>query len=244
LANCRFSSYQVTRANPVIASVMHERQAVNSDSTPIYLIPGMTADYPVYSRMLPLLPNATVVDFIQPETRESLVNYASRMANSLPANAFIAGVSFGGIIALEISRILRPRGCILISSVRHPQELPPWFRVWRVFGGRRCSLLLRMIGSSASILPKSVCTSSTTRATKLAGTGGNWHRWATSAVIDWKPGFGFDHCPVLQIHGTADTTFPIRYTRPEISVLNGRHALPVSHPTETAAAIRAFTKTA
>jgi pimeloyl-ACP methyl ester carboxylesterase len=101
-----------------------------------------------------------------------------------------------------------------------------------------------MIGSSASIFPKSVCTSSTTRATRLAGTGGYWHRWATSAVIDWNPDFGFDHCPVLQIHGTADATFPIRYTRPDISVLNGRHALPVSHPTETAAAICAFTKTA
>jgi len=204
----------------------------------------MTADYPVYARVLPLLPNATVVDFIPPEPRESLVAYASRMANLFPANAFIAGVSFGGVIALEISRIVRPRGCILISSVRHPRELPPWFRVWRVVGGRRCSLLLQTIGSSASLLPKSVCTSSTIRAKKLAGASGYWHRWATSAVLDWQPELTFDRCPMLQIHGTADTTFPIRYTHPDVSVADGRHDLPVSHPTATANAICAFIKSA
>jgi pimeloyl-ACP methyl ester carboxylesterase len=226
--------------NPLIMVFMQRRCEVNSDSTPIYLIPGMSADYPVYSRVLPLLPNAVVVDFIPPEPWESLVNYASRMANLFPTNAFIGGVSFGGIIALEISRILRPRGCILISSVRHPRELPPWFRVWRVLGGRSCSVLLQTIGSFASVLPKSVCTSSTIRATRLAGSRGHWHRWATAAVIDWQPELTFDRCPILQIHGTADTTFPIRYIHANVTVPDGRHALPISHPEETAMAIRAF----
>lgn len=201
----------------------------------------MSAEYPVYSRILPLLPNATVVDFIPPEPRESLVDYASRMSKLLSSNCFVAGVSFGGIIALEIARILRPRGCILISSILHPRELPPWFRAWRTLGGRRSSALLQWIGWSASLVPRSICTSSTFRATKLAGTGGKWHRWATSAVIDWQPEATVDCCPILQIHGTADTTFPIRYTHPHVSVTGGRHALPISHPTETANAIRTFT---
>lgn len=217
---------------------------MESDSPPIYLIPGMTADYPVYSRILPLLPDATVVDFIPPEPQESLLNYASRMASHLPSRSFIAGVSFGGIIALEIARILRPHGCILISSILHPRELPPWFRAWRIIGGRRCSALLQFVGSSASLVPRSISTSTTIRATKLAGTGGKWHRWATAAVIDWQPEPTIDFCPILQIHGTADTTFPIRYTHPNVSVPGGRHALPISHPTETANAIRAFTKAA
>lgn len=209
-------------------------------NVPIYLIPGMTVEYPVYSRILPLLPNAFVVDPIPPEPRESLVNYASRMAKLIPSNSFIAGVSFGGLVALEMARILRPRGCILISSIRHHRELPPWFRICHVFGGSRSSLLLQMIGTFASWVPKSVRTSSTLRATKLAGSSGNWHRWATSAVIDWRSEPAFDCCPILQIHGTADTTFPIRYTHPGVTVPEGRHALPISHPTETANAILAF----
>lgn len=213
---------------------------MSADSIPIYLLPGMTSDFPVYSRLFPLLPSARVVDFLPPEPRETLVSYSSRMAALLPGDAYIGGVSFGGIVALEISRILRPRGCILISSIRHPCELPPWFRIWRPFGGRCCSALLRTIGGAASLVPRSVRTASTIRVIKLTGDRGNWHRWATSAVLDWKPKLLGEFCPILQIHGTADTTFPIRYVHPDVSIPSGSHALPLSHPDEVAAAIRSF----
>lgn len=200
----------------------------------------MTSDFPVYSRLLPLLPNAVVVDFLPPEPRETLVSYSSRMADLIPKDAYIGGVSFGGIIALEISRLLRPRGCILISSIRHPCELPPWFRIWRPFGGGYCSAVLSTIGSAASLVPRSVRTDSTIRATKLASDRGAWHRWATAAVLDWKPEPLGDFCPILQIHGTGDTTFPMRYVHPDVSIPGGSHALPLSHPNEVAAAIRSF----
>lgn len=216
---------------------------MTADLVPIYLLPGMTSDFPVYSRLLPLLPNASVVDFLPPEPRETLVNYSRRMAKLLPKDAFIGGISFGGIIALEVSRILRPRGCILISSIRHPRELPPWFRIWRPFGGSPSSAVLRMIGGAASLVPRSARTASMARATKLKGDRGNWHHWATSAVLDWKPKPLGDFCPILQIHGTADTTFPIRYVRPDVSITGGSHALPLSHPDQVAAAIRLFVET-
>ena len=216
--------------------------AVVPDTLPIYLIPGMTAEYPVFSRLVPLLPNAILSEFIAPEPDESIIHYASRMAGQFTPQSYIAGVSFGGIIALEISRILRPRGCILISSVRYPRQMPPWFRMWRTFGSRHCSRFLHLAGAAAALVPRSVSTSSTLRATKLSGAGGAWHRWATSAVIGWQPSSEPIGCPVLQIHGNADTTFPIRFVRPEVAVQGGQHALPVSHPNETANAIRAFTE--
>lgn len=150
------------------------------------------------------------------------------------------GVSFGGIIALEIARIVRPKGCVLISSIRHPNQLPPWIRICRKVGARNSSSLLRMIGATAALLPNRVSSKSTIRACKLSGPGGQWHRWATSAVLGWKPE-PIDF-PLLQIHGDADTTFPIRYIRPDVSIRHGRHTLPVSHPNETANAINAFTE--
>lgn len=221
---------------------MQLKVAVNSDVSPIYLLPGMTPDYPVFARLAPLLPHAIFADFIPPKPNESLPHYAARMADRFTPQSFIAGVSFGGIIALEIARIVRPKGCILISSIRHPNQLPPWFRIWRTLGGRNCSTLLRMIGTSATLVPRSVCTSSTLRAAKLSGVTGNWHRWATSAVLDWHPDPEPIACPVIQIHGNADTTFPARYVHPDVLVQNGQHALPVSHPMETANAINAFYK--
>jgi pimeloyl-ACP methyl ester carboxylesterase len=224
--------------------VMPHGSAVTSDALPIYLLPGMTSDYPVYSRLTPLLQNARIVDFIDPKINESLTSYARRMAEQFPPLCYIAGVSFGGILALEISRIVQPAGCILIASVTGPDELPPWFRVWRRLGGRNCSSILNIIGNAAAIVPKSIRTSSTIRATKLSGVAGAWHRWATSAVLDWNPDPLPISSPLLHIHGDADSTFPIRYTKPNVVVANGRHSLPISHPVETANAIHAFTRTA
>lgn len=223
---------------------MPRRFAVTSSTLPIYLLPGMTADYPVYSRLMPLLRNASIVNFIDPKPYESLTAYAERLAARFPSQCYIAGVSFGGILALEISRIVHPAGCILISSISSPNELPPWLRVWRVLGGRNCSRILNVLADSAVWVPESIRTGSTIRATKLSGAAGAWHRWATAAVLDWNPEAKPIASPLLHIHGDADKTFPIRYTTPDVVVPNGRHDLPISHPIDTANAILAFTNAA
>lgn len=209
------------------------------DSPPIYLLPGMTADYPVYARLLPLVAGASVASYIDPLPNESLVSYAARMAPRFSADGYLGGVSFGGIVALEIARLVRPRGCILISSVQSPRQLPPWLRIGRALGGRNSSRLLRLFGGTAALVPDRICTGSTIRLAKLSGTSGAWHRWATSAVLDWQPEGEFAF-PILHIHGDADRTFPLRYVRPAIVVRRGRHSLPLSHPVETANAINAF----
>lgn len=205
----------------------------------LYLLPGMTASYPVYGRLAPLLSNASVVPFIEPHTNESLGSYAARFATRFNENSYIAGVSFGGMLALEVARHIRAKGCILIASVRGPHELPPWMRVWRRLGSRNCRRLLRMLGDGASAVPASIRTHSTMRVSKLAGKQGRWHRWATSAILGWTPNDKGD-LSTLHIHGDADTTFPIRYMTPDVVVRSGRHALPVSHPVTTADAMNAF----
>lgn len=216
---------------------------MTDDMLPIYLLPGMTADDPVYARMLPLLPNAQVVSFIDPEPSESLADYAKRMAPQFSGPCFIGGISFGGILAQEIARVVQPAGCIVIASIQNPSQLPPWLRLGRVFGGRHTSRVLNAVGSSAKCVPTSIRTSSTARLTKLSGASGKWHRWATSAVLDWSPGSPIAS-PILHIHGDADTTFPVRYTTPDTVIRHGRHALPLSHPIETARVIHNFTRTA
>ena len=62
---------------------------------------------------------------------------------------------------------------------------------------------------------------------KLAGDSGTWHHWATSVVLGWKPNPLVMETPVIQIHGDADTTFPIRYTTPDVIIQGGGHVLPM-----------------
>ena len=102
--------------------------STNCETSRICLLPGMTAAYPVYRRLAPLLTNASIVSFIEPLPNESLTAYAARLAPQFHPDSYIGGVSFGGILALEISRLVRPKGCIVISSVQGPRQLPPWMR--------------------------------------------------------------------------------------------------------------------
>lgn len=209
---------------------------------PLFLLPGMAANFPVFDRLKPLLRNPVEVSYPTPEPSESVRGYASRMANQLPAGCFIAGVSFGGILALEISRILQPLGCILISSIRGPNQMPPWYRGARVMGGRNCARLLGFACRSARSMPRWLRTQPTLLATQRANYSSRWYQWAIAAILDWRPESQPTSFSLCQIHGDADTTFPIQYVRPDVVIRGGRHALPVSHPTETAQAILAFTQ--
>ena len=209
-----------------------------STATPhIFLLPGVNATCPVYSRLLPLIENASIVDFIDPQPRESLTSYAKRMSARFDADAYIGRVSFGGILALEISRIIRPKGCILISSIRGPDQLPPKTQRWRSIGGRNCARAQRLLSRFATFVPRFMRSSETFRLARLAGPNGSWHRWATAAVLDWESLPFPDSVPTLHIHGDADTTFPIEFVTPDIVVPRGRHALSISHPEEVAWAI-------
>lgn len=206
--------------------------------SPIYLLSGMTPDARIFEQLLPFLPNSTVIEWIPPRARERLPDYAARLAGTLPNDeCHLVGVSFGGIVALELARLICPRTCFLISSVRHPNQLPPWFGIWRSMAGWHSERMLAAVGRAAIAIPRHIRTRSTTRLTKLAGAKGAWHRWATGAVLTWQPECEPLETPVYQIHGDADRTFPIRYLHPDVIVQGGGHLLALTHPRTVADAI-------
>ena len=218
----------------------------------IYLLPGMSPDLRLFDRLLPLLPGAVVVPWIEPLKGESIGQYAERLAGGLSALAprehalsrsesrlFVCGVSFGGIVARELAHAISARGCVLVSSVRTPAELPPWFRVMR-YSPAGSERVLAAVGSLAASMPRHMRTRSTARLTKLAGSGGAWHRWATAAVLRWRPRPELDEIPTLHIHGDCDTTLPLRYVRPDVVIRGGGHVLPLTHAEELARLIAEF----
>ena len=207
---------------------------------PIYLLPGMSRDYPIYARMAPLLEESIQVQYLVPKQNESLATYACRMSAGLDPNGYVVGVSFGGIVAQEISRTIRPRGCVIISSVRSPQQFPPWLRLARRLGGRNAAHLQRIIAAIASCVPTLLRAPLTQRAARVAAGAGDWQRWATAAMLDWSGAEDLQDIPLLHIHGDADRTFPIRYVAADVVIETGSHALPVSHPSELAMLIKNF----
>ena len=202
----------------------------------IQLLPGMAAAYPVYAKLKELV-EISEVPFLDPEPNERLVDYSRRMATRFDADSFIGGISFGGIVAQEVARLLRPRGCIVIASVREADELPLRLRIWRPLGQQRIERLLGSLAAGAGVVGRMVRSRFALRLTRTLSS--EWHRWATASVIGWRPTSRLD-VPTLHLQGDSDATFPLRNVRPDVVIPGGKHALPVSNPAEVAAAIAQF----
>jgi len=84
-----------------------------------------------------------VISWMQPIDQESVQDYSGRLARQIfnspdhgqyafaSTDFMILGVSFGGIVAVEISKILSCPLVVLVSSVRAPSDMPAAARLLR-----------------------------------------------------------------------------------------------------------------
>lgn len=170
--------------------------------------------------------------WIEPKPRETLNSYAKRFAALVDpgCNCYVGGVSFGGLVALEMATHLNAQGCFLISSVRSNEEFPWWVQAFRplaMLGSERLGRLAGWVsGSSAPTLPSRTIQ----RLNRLASPRSAFIRWASWAALEWTPSSVTRDVRVFQIHGSADRGLPVQNTRPDVVVPGGGHLLPMTHP--------------
>lgn len=95
----------------------------------IYTISGLGVDERVFINIK--FPCKHIhLDWLEPLKNESLKLYSKRMSKLINTKEpfFLMGVSFGGMIATEISKLLSPAKLILVSSVAYSDELPKLFQ--------------------------------------------------------------------------------------------------------------------
>ncbi|RSK50759.1 alpha/beta hydrolase [Hymenobacter rigui] len=200
-----------------------------------YLIPGLGADERVFQRLQPLLHGETcLLPWLTPEPNEQLPHYAARMAAAIPAEAtgFLVGVSFGGVVALEISRVRPGLRTVLISSIPDASCLPPLLRLVRV------SRLYRVFPPQwLKLFPRAgqwyfgVRNGPEYRLFKqiLRDMEPKYTRWAVASLLHW------DSTNVgrsIQILGTHDRVFPPGPTPVEYLIPGGGHFMVLSHAEE------------
>ncbi|MEL7146472.1 MAG: alpha/beta hydrolase [Bacteroidota bacterium] len=176
----------------------------------IYLIPGLGADSRLFENYR--FPGFTthVLEWITPTKKETLTSYAQRMSKAITEeHCFILGVSFGGMIAVEIGRIKPFARIILLSSVASYQHIPTFTR-WTASSGAIRLLpdwLLQNPGRIASWL-FGVTTSEGRHMLKeiMGDTPPSFTRWAVSAIGRWR-GQSIQN-QKLCVHGRSDLVLP------------------------------------
>lgn len=99
----------------------------------IYLIAGLGADTRVYNNIDLRDYEVIPVDWIEPDEKDTLVSYAKRLVYqyNIAVNSTLIGNSMGGMIAVEIAKLIPIKKVILISSIKTTDEAPRYFSFFR-----------------------------------------------------------------------------------------------------------------
>ena len=203
---------------------------------PLILLSGMGADGRLFREQRGRFPDLITPDWIRHRRDDSLASYAERMARSIDpgCTCYVGGASFGGMVALEMSRHLDAKACFLIGSIRSSRELPLRFRVLRPLAGlipEACGGVPVWLARALIPLAKlASCPAARSMLCQLADTDGRFLRWAGLAVLRWNPDPNGRSMPIHQIHGDRDHVLPHHLTRPDVLVPGAGHLLPLTHP--------------
>ena len=155
----------------------------------VYGIGGLGVDERVFSE-LTLNFRINPLNWIDPKPKETMQQYAVRFAEQIDSKKpfAIIGISFGGMMAIELNKILNPEKIVLISSATSKSDIP---LIFRIFG--RAGLL----NLTPDFLMKpppflanyffGVSEPQFKKALKqiLADTDIKFLRWATNQIIKW-----------------------------------------------------------
>ncbi|MFT3945902.1 MAG: alpha/beta hydrolase [Agriterribacter sp.] len=157
----------------------------------------------------------------------------------------LIGVSFGGIMAIEIARIITVKKLILISSIETHYQLPAWMKLC----GKLRLYRLIPTGVLHDIRPLKLFEpvenyflgSYTPDQKALAheyrkNVNPDYLKWSIRQILRWKN----EQAPenFYHIHGTADRIFPIRKIKPTHRIEAGRHFMLYHKPEEVSEVLK------
>jgi len=206
----------------------------------LYSISGLGADKRVFS-YLNLKHEVIHLDWIVPEKDETIIEYSKRISNSIDTSSTygIIGVSFGGMIAVEISKQLKPAFTILISSAETKNELR---FIYKILGRLRfinflpkyCFNIPKPIanyifGAKNKSLLKAILDDADLSLTK----------WSVNQILTWNNETRIDN--LIKIGGSKDKLIPQTSTNGTLLIEKGQHFMIVDKADEVSRLINSKT---
>jgi len=196
----------------------------------IYLMPGMAASPKIFE-LIKFPPNYKIIylTWIKPNLNETLKSYAKRMSILInDINPVLIGVSFGGILVQEISKHIKVKKLIIISSVKSKVELSLSMKFAKKTGIHHL-LPLNWIDDLEKLLlfvfGPSIKSRVDTYKKYLSERDPDYLKWSINQIVNWKQ-IKYDK-NIIHIHGEKDKVFPLNYLERNknfITIKNGTHA--------------------
>ncbi len=193
----------------------------------IYIFTGLGADERVFHKINFDNYNAIHIKWITPLQKETIEAYALRLTQQITtANPILVGLSFGGMMAVEVAKHITTEKIILISSSKNKTEIPFYYKI---AGKIKLHKLIH-----AKFLVKankitntffSVRTSEDKKiiSSMMGASDAVFLNWAIDKIVHLKN--EVVHKNLTHIHGAADRILPIRFVNADVVIKGGTHLM-------------------
>jgi len=177
--------------------------------------------------MLPRGYQSVYLDWIRPLANEGFEDYAKRFSQSISRDEefVLVGLSFGGMLASELAKIVSPKKLIIISSLSSYKELPWYFKLAGKLGihkiispslYKRATVMNRFMGAGNKEM-KSIVYSYVNNIDPA------FIRWSLNVIVHWAHTERLSD--LVHIHGSNDHLLPYRYVKADYMIKNGGHLM-------------------
>ena len=199
----------------------------------LYVISGLGADFKVLEKItFPPKLEVVFLDWLIPENKEEFHHYVERMAARVDDSEPFAllGYSFGGLIVQEIDKLKSAEKVVIMGSIKSDKEKSRFIKFGEI--SRITKYLPQGMFNVKSAAIYSVARSfvdpKNPKLMEYFTVRDQYYlKWGIEKVSDWK----FEENPkVIQILGSKDIVFPVKYSNPDYVVENGTHLFPATKP--------------
>lgn len=194
----------------------------------IYFLSGLGADERMFQFLK--LPNYTLkhIRWVEPiNFDEKIESYAKRLLEQIEdENPVIIGLSFGGMVAMEIAKQIPVKKIILLASAQTYHQIPFYYKILgKLYINKILPIhLLKKVNvftywffgvkkEQDKKLLKSV----------IENTSSNFLKWAIDTILHWKN--TTIHPNVKHIHGSSDRILPLKFIKTDKIIRNGGHLM-------------------
>ncbi len=196
----------------------------------LYFVPGLAASTAIFEYIKLDESKYTIhlLPWLIPLSKEeSLENYAKRMCKSITEkNHVLIGVSFGGIMVQEMSKISHPLKTIIISSVKHHNEMPLRLKIaknTRAYKLTPVKALTNIEKFATYLYGDTIKKRAELYQKYLSMRDKKYLPWSIKNVLHWKQ--NSENNNIIHIHGNKDGIFPIKNINNCIIVEGGTHIM-------------------
>lgn len=204
----------------------------------LFLLSGLGADQRVFDFLDFGNHNVHHIAWISPLKNETLKEYAARLTQQITStHPVLIGVSFGGMVAMEIGKIIETEKIILISSARTKRDIPLNFKLTGKLRLHRTvppSFMKTTNPITSWLFGAQTKIEKELLSAILRDTDDQFLNWAIDKIVGWDNVDALKN--VTQIHGTSDKILPLKEAK--FVIKGGEHLMIVNRADEVSQAIK------